>query len=87
MDDALKNIDKKQEEFGIDFRLERVNTIFKTDWIQDAMNHRAIFDTFYRDIVPNQSLVIAYTKQVLFVEDTRRVIIGMGHVKRYIPKV
>ncbi|RRJ25497.1 RNA helicase [Lachnoanaerobaculum gingivalis] len=60
---------------------------FKTDWIQDAMNHRAIFDTFYRDIVPNQSLVIAYTKQVPFVEDTRRVIIGMGHVKRYIPAV
>ncbi len=84
----LKNIDKKQEEFGIDFGLEREPILgFKTDWIQDAMNHRAIFDTFYRDIVPNQSLVIAYTKQVPFVEDTRRVIIGMGHVKRYIPAV
>lgn len=84
----LKNIDKKQEEFGIDFSLEREPILgFKTDWIQDAMNHRAIFDTFYRDIVPNQSLVIAYTKQVPFVEDTRRVIIGMGHVKRYIPAV
>lgn len=82
------NIDKKQEEFGIDFDPSKEPLLgFDTSWIQDASNHRAIFDAFYGDIVPDQSLVIAYAKQVPFVEDPRRVIIGMGHVKRYIPAV
>ena len=82
------NIDKKQEEFGIDFDPSKEPLLgFDTSWIQDASNHRAIFDAFYGDIVPDKSLVIAYAKQVPFVEDPRRVIIGMGHVKRYIPAV
>lgn len=84
----LKNIDKKAEEFGIDYDPNREPDLgFDTSWIQDARNHRAIFDVFYRDIVPDKSLVIAYAKQVPFVDDPRRVIIGMGHVKRVVPAV
>jgi hypothetical protein len=57
---------------------------FKTDWIQSRDNHKAIFDYFYGDVVPDKSLVVAYAKQVPFVEDHRRVIVGMGHVKRIV---
>ena len=35
-------------------------------------------------MISDQSLVVAYSKQVPFVEDHRRVIIGMGHVKRIV---
>ena len=82
------NIEKKQEELDIDYdRKREPNLSFETEWVQEARNQRAIFDAFYGDIVPNQSLVIAYAKQVPFVEDPRRVIIGMGHVTKYIPSV
>jgi ATP-dependent exoDNAse (exonuclease V) alpha subunit len=60
---------------------------FKTNWIQEANNHKAIFDYFYRDVKPNDSLCIVYAKQVPFVEDSRRVVMGMGHVTRIIPAV
>ena len=60
---------------------------FSTSWIQEAKNHRAIFDVFYKNVVPDKSLCIAYAKQVPFVEDPRRVIVGMGHVKNIIPAV
>ncbi len=60
---------------------------FKTNWIQERNNHKAIFDFFYDDIIPDDSLVVAYAKQVPFIEDYRRVVIGMGHVKRVVPAV
>lgn len=43
----------------------------------------AIFEYFYGDITENKSLCIAYAKQVPFVEDTRRVVVGIGHVKNH----
>lgn len=52
----------------------------KKNWIQDARNQRAIFKTFYEDIKTNRSLVIAYAKQVPFIEDAKRVVIGVGFI-------
>lgn len=77
-----------EENYGIkvDESLEPVLG-FSTNWIQEATNHRAIFDYFYGDIVPDESLCIAYAKQVPFIEDYKRVVIGMGHVKRVVPAV
>lgn len=60
---------------------------FDTPWIQEADNHRAVFKYFYKNIVPDKSLCIIYAKQVPFVEDSRRVIVGLGHVKNVIPAV
>ena len=37
--------------------------------------------------MPEQSLCIAYAKQVPFVEDNRRVVIGIGHVLRIVPAI
>jgi ATP-dependent exoDNAse (exonuclease V) alpha subunit len=81
-------IAEKIEQYGIDFDYEaepRLN--FNTTWVQDAGNHRAIFDCFYSDIIPNESLCVAYAKQVPFVEDSRRVVVAMGHVKKVVPAV
>ena len=74
-----------QENYGIkiDQSIEPLLN-FETNWIQERDNHKAIFDYFYGDVIPDQSLVVAYAKQVPFVEDHRRVIIGMGHVKRIV---
>ncbi len=74
--------------YQIDYCPEREPLLkFDTMWVQDAENHKAIFDYFYGDVVENQSLCIAYAKQVPFVEDVRRVVIGIGHVKNIFPAV
>ena len=35
---------------------------FGTNWIQERDNNIAIFDYFYGNIVPDESLVVAYLK-------------------------
>ena len=80
------NIDELAPLYGIDYKPEREPVLdFDTSWVQEADNHKAIFDYFYQDVIPDHSLCIAYAKQVPFVEDNRRVIIGVGHVKRIVP--
>lgn len=82
------NVKKLKDIYNINFREERepvlnVNTI----WVQEADNQKAIFDYFYGDVVENESLCIAYAKQVPFVEDTRRIVVGIGHISKIIPAV
>ncbi len=85
MKDAIETV---KEIYNIDFQPEREPVLkFNSIWVQDAENQKAIFDFFYGDVIENESLCIAYAKQVPFVEDTRRVVIGIGHVKKIIPAV
>ena len=85
MRDAIETI---KVTHNIDFQVEREPILkFKTIWVQDAENQKAIFKSFYSDVIENESLCIAYAKQVPFVEDVRRVVIGIGHVKRIVPAV
>ena len=51
------------------------------NWLQMGESHQAVFDYFYKDVIPDQSLCLIYAKQVPFIEETGRVIIGIGHVK------
>ena len=82
------NVEKVKDIFNIDFQQEREPKLsFDSNWVQDAENQKAIFNFFYSDVVENQSLCIAYAKQVPFVEDNRRVIVGIGHVTRIVPSV
>ena len=56
---------------------------FKTTWIQDHRNHRALLECFWNHVQTEESLVFFYAKQVPLVEDTgRRVLIGVGRVKK-----
>ena len=82
------NIDELAPTYGIQYDPEREPVLgFNSTWVQEAENHKAIFDYFYQDVIPDESLCIAYAKQVPFVEDNRRVVIGMGHVKHIVPAV
>lgn len=65
---------------------------FKTTWIQDAENHRALMNCFWDHIRtdeahgPEASLVFFYAKQIpLSEEPARRVIVGVGRVLRLGP--
>ena len=53
---------------------------FDSSWVQDVDNQRLLLDTFFSPVVPNESLVFFYAKEVPFVEDGRRVLIGVGQV-------
>lgn len=81
-----ENTERIKDIYNIDFQPEREPVLkFNTIWVQDAENQKAIFDSFYADVVEDESLCIVYAKQVPFIEDTRRVVMGIGHVKRIVP--
>ena len=76
------------ELYGIDYDESREPVLdFETNWVQDAENHRTIFDYFYHDVIPGKSLCVIYAKQVPFVEDSRRVIMGIGFVNSIVPAI
>lgn len=54
---------------------------FKTSWVQDKYNQEQLLDCFFNHIEVNKSICIFYAKEVPFVEDSRRVIVGIGRVK------
>ena len=81
-------IQLNSKDYDISYDTEKEPILnWDTVWVQDASNHRAIFEYFYKEVKPNESLCIAYAKQVPFIEDTRRVIVGIGNVKNIIPAV
>lgn len=83
-----ENIEVWKDACQINYKPEREPILkFNTIWVQDAENHKAIFDYFYGDVVEKQSLCIAYAKQVPFIEDVRRVVIGIGRIMKIIPAV
>ncbi len=54
---------------------------FKTNWMQDHRNHRALLECFWKHVRVEESLVFFYAKQVPLVEDTgRRILVGAGRV-------
>ena len=82
------DLEKVKDIYNIDFQADREPKLgFSTVWIQDARNQKAVFDYFYSDVVENESLCIAYAKQVPFIEDFRRVVVGVGHVKKIVPAI
>lgn len=53
---------------------------FNTSWIQAKQNQKELLDCFFSHIKPQESICIFYAKEVPFVEDSRRVIVGVGRV-------
>lgn len=74
-------------EKGIDYHPEYEPEMKTKRWVQDGRNQRAIFNNFFQDVKPRESLCLFYSKQVPFIEDNRRIIIGIGHVKAINPSV
>ncbi|WP_066425072.1 ATP-dependent RecD-like DNA helicase [Anabaena sp. 4-3] len=76
------DLEHKKKEYHLNINLEwepKLN--FTTDWVQDYRNQLPLLDCFFRHIRPEESLCFFYAKEVPFVEDSRRVIIGVGRVK------
>ena len=69
------------EKKGIEYDPDIEPDIKNTNWIQEADNQRNIFNAFYEDVKPKESLVIAYAKQVPFMEDAKRIVMGLGFVQ------
>jgi hypothetical protein len=53
---------------------------FDSAWVQNVDNQRRLLDGFFSAIQPARSLAFFYAKEVPFVEDPRRVLIGVGWV-------
>lgn len=77
----ITKVSELSDRFGINYDPAKEPDLpFKTSWIQDAENQRAIFESFYEDVEIGRSLVIPYAKQVPFIDDPKRVVIGIGTV-------
>jgi hypothetical protein len=74
-------MEQKTNEYGLDLDPGREPTMpFKTDWIQELRNQRELLECFASHIKAEKSLCFIYAKEVPFVEDSRRVLLGVGRV-------
>ncbi|TVQ18431.1 MAG: RNA helicase [Bacteroidetes bacterium] len=55
------------------------------DWVQEMGNQKALLNCFFEHLKEETSLVFFYAKQVPFVEESGRVISGVGKIKKIIP--
>jgi len=77
-----ESIEEKGREYGIHVDPAREPDLrFDTTWVQDKANQLALLDCFHKHVKPDKSLCFFYAKEVPFVEDSRRVIIGVGWVR------
>ncbi|HJQ96533.1 MAG TPA: RNA helicase, partial [Acidimicrobiia bacterium] len=53
---------------------------FDSSWVQNVDNQRRLLDGFFSAVEPGRSLAFFYAKELPFVEDPRRVLIGVGWV-------
>lgn len=68
--------------FSPDIEPKEPKWLTESGWIQNGQNQRAMLDGFFGSIVPEVSLCFFYAKQAPFVEDSRRVLLGVGRVKK-----
>lgn len=58
---------------------------FKPGWLMDGRNQRAMMDSFFQDVVPNESLVLIYLKHSPLQEmSARRLLVGAALVTQVI---
>ncbi|MBW8324219.1 MAG: ATP-dependent RecD-like DNA helicase [Prolixibacteraceae bacterium] len=50
-------------------------------WVQQSNNQKALLNGFYEHFENNSSLVFFYAKQVPFVEESGKVLVGVGRIK------
>jgi hypothetical protein len=69
------------ERYGLDYDHGREpNLDFEPDWVQEGRNQRALCNCFFEHLEPQTSLCFFYAKQVPFVEEAGRVLVGVGRV-------
>jgi hypothetical protein len=72
------------EEHALDVQAEREPDLgFKTQWVQERLNQKALLDAFAGHLKVDVSLCFFYAKQVPFIEEAgaTRILIGVGRVR------
>jgi len=54
-------------------------------WVQQSDNQKALLNGFYEHFENNSSLVFFYAKQVPFVEESGKILVGVGRIKDILP--
>ena len=57
----------------------------KDNWVQEFGNQKALLNCFFEHFKEEKSLVFIYAKQVPFVEEGGRILIGVGRINKIIP--
>lgn len=88
-------VDAIARQWGIEYDLSLedqadhyIETMERTNWVQDYRNQTALLDTFFSSLMPGRSLVFLYAKDVPLLEDRRpgaRVLVGVGRVTSAVP--
>ncbi len=84
-DKQIAHIEDLAAEKGFSYHPEYEPNMKNKTWVQDGRNQEAVFKAFFADVVADESICVYYAKQVPFIEDSRRVIIGIGHIKSVAP--
>lgn len=84
------NVKEKNEKFSLNYDDRREPTLdWATNgndhWVQEVQNQKALLNCFFEHLEAETSLVFFYAKQVPFVEDSGRVVTGVGRIKKIIP--
>lgn len=82
------NLNQFAEEYGLDCSDEYEPDIgFHSSFTQGYHNQKTLLDTFFGHVKPDESLCFFYAKNVPFVEERGRVLIGVGKVKKIAPSM
>ena len=71
---------KREEDYKIQHKSYNNKPIKKT-WINEPQNQKAVLEYYYDGLNEN-SLIVPYLKNVPFTEDSRRIVLGIGFIKK-----
>ncbi|PWD98787.1 ATP-dependent DNA helicase [Marinilabilia rubra] len=85
-----ENAKDKAQTFDLNYDESREPTLDwasngNDNWVQEINNQKALLNCFFEHLQPEASLIFFYAKQVPFVEDSGRVLAGVGKIKKIIP--
>jgi hypothetical protein len=78
-----ENAELLSEAYNLDYVVDREPVLDwgkPVSWVQEIRNQKALLNCFFEHLDVTSSLVFAYAKQVPFVEDNRKVLIGVGKI-------
>mgnify|MGYP000899676755 CR=1 FL=1 len=80
---AGDNTSAKATELELDYDVDREPALnFANAWVQQIDNQNTLLNTFIQPIVPGESLVFVYAKNIPFIDTTSRILIGVGHISK-----
>ncbi len=85
-----ENAKDKSQTFDLNYDEAREPTLDwskngNDSWVQEINNQKALLNCFFEHLQAETSLIFFYAKQVPFVEDSGRVLAGVGKIKKIIP--